>query len=81
MSCLFRFNSFMQPPFIGGNRAKIQQKIVKDKIKLPNFLSNEAPSLLKGVSLLEFLLCFPAYQHCMCILCAFLLFLHSTVLC
>ncbi|KAK4801408.1 hypothetical protein SAY86_021895 [Trapa natans] len=38
-----------KPPFIGGNRAKIQQKIVKDKMKLPNFLSSEAHSLLKGL--------------------------------
>ncbi|KAI3408979.1 uncharacterized protein J3R85_019928 [Psidium guajava] len=38
-----------KPPFIGGNREKIQQKIVKDKMKLPNFLSSEAHSLLKGL--------------------------------
>ncbi|RZB94161.1 hypothetical protein D0Y65_025434 [Glycine soja] len=38
-----------KPPFCGGNRDKIQQKIVKDKIKLPAFLSSEAHSLLKGV--------------------------------
>ncbi|KAB5561819.1 hypothetical protein DKX38_006776 [Salix brachista] len=38
-----------EPPFIGGNRDKIQQKIVKDKIKLPSFLSSEAHSLLKGL--------------------------------
>lgn len=38
-----------KPPFIGGNRGKIQQKIVKDKIKLPAFLSSEAHSLLKGL--------------------------------
>nr|KAJ0197100.1 hypothetical protein LSAT_V11C700369160 [Lactuca sativa] len=35
----------------GGNRQKIQEKIVKDKIKLPGFLSSEAHSLLKGVML------------------------------
>ncbi|CAN6469479.1 unnamed protein product [Victoria cruziana] len=39
-----------KPPFIGGNRQKIQQKIIKDKIKLPAFLSSEVHSLLKGVS-------------------------------
>ncbi|KDO67574.1 hypothetical protein CISIN_1g0116762mg [Citrus sinensis] len=39
-----------QPPFTGGNRQKIQQKIIKDKIKLPAFLSSEAHSLLKGVN-------------------------------
>lgn len=38
-----------KPPFRGGNRQKIQQKIVKDKIKLPGFLSSEAHSLLKGL--------------------------------
>jgi hypothetical protein len=39
----------LQPPFCGGNREKIQQKIVKDKIKLPGYLSSEAHALLKGV--------------------------------
>ncbi|XP_024991308.1 serine/threonine-protein kinase AtPK2/AtPK19-like [Cynara cardunculus var. scolymus] len=38
-----------KPPFRGGNRQKIQQKIVKDKLKLPTFLSSEAHSLLKGL--------------------------------
>ncbi|XP_076944928.1 serine/threonine-protein kinase AtPK2/AtPK19-like [Bidens hawaiensis] len=38
-----------KPPFRGGNRQKIQQKIVKDKIKLPAFLSSAAHSLLKGL--------------------------------
>lgn len=38
-----------KPPFRGGNRQKIQEKIVKDKIKLPGFLSSEAHSLLKGL--------------------------------
>ena len=38
-----------KPPFCGGNREKIQQKIIKDKIKLPAFLSSEAHSLLKGL--------------------------------
>jgi hypothetical protein len=41
---------FVQPPFT-GNRQKIQQKIVKEKIKLPAFLSSEAHSLLKAVKL------------------------------
>nr|KAJ0223422.1 hypothetical protein LSAT_V11C200069330 [Lactuca sativa] len=39
----------IQPPFRGGNRQKIQEKIVKDKIKLQGFLSSEAHSLLKGL--------------------------------
>jgi len=38
-----------KPPFV-GNRDKVQQKIVKEKLKLPSFLSSEAHSLLKGVS-------------------------------
>ncbi|KAJ6810576.1 serine/threonine-protein kinase AtPK2/AtPK19-like [Iris pallida] len=38
-----------KPPFVGGNREKIQQKIVKDKMKLPAYLSSEAHSLLKGL--------------------------------
>ncbi|KAG1338935.1 putative Serine/threonine-protein kinase AtPK2/AtPK19 [Cocos nucifera] len=38
-----------KPPFVSGNREKVQQKIVKDKIKLPAYLSNEAHSLLKGL--------------------------------
>nr|SJL35507.1 ribosomal protein S6 kinase [Solanum tuberosum] len=37
-----------KPPFT-GNRQKIQQKIVKDKFKMPAFLSSEAHSLLKGL--------------------------------
>ncbi|KAK1322343.1 Serine/threonine-protein kinase AtPK2/AtPK19 [Acorus calamus] len=36
-------------PFVGNNRAKIQHKILKDKIKLPAYLSSEAHSLLKGL--------------------------------
>ncbi|KAE8721087.1 Serine/threonine-protein kinase AtPK2/AtPK19 [Hibiscus syriacus] len=38
-----------KPPFTGGNREKIQQKIVKERMKLPKFLSSEAHSLLKGL--------------------------------
>ncbi|KAF9595879.1 hypothetical protein IFM89_005365 [Coptis chinensis] len=38
-----------KPPYIGGNREKIQKKIIKDKVKLPSFLSSEAHSLLKGL--------------------------------
>ncbi|XP_052174538.1 serine/threonine-protein kinase AtPK2/AtPK19-like [Diospyros lotus] len=38
-----------KPPFIGGNREKIQQKIIKEKIRLPAFLSSDAHSLLKGL--------------------------------
>ncbi|VAH90680.1 unnamed protein product [Triticum turgidum subsp. durum] len=42
-----------KPPFFGGNRDKIQQNIVKEKMKLPTYLSSEVHSLLKGVSLLR----------------------------
>ncbi|KAG0477423.1 hypothetical protein HPP92_013806 [Vanilla planifolia] len=38
-----------KPPFIGGNRDKIQQKIVKEKMKLPGYLSSEAHAILKGL--------------------------------
>lgn len=38
-----------QPPFHGGNREKIQKKIVKDKLKLPAYLTSEAHNLLKGL--------------------------------
>lgn len=38
-----------QPPFTHNNRQKLQQKIVKDKIKLPSYLTSEAHSLLKGL--------------------------------
>ncbi|KAL6896620.1 hypothetical protein ACP4OV_007192 [Aristida adscensionis] len=37
-----------KPPYV-GNRDKVQQKIVKEKLKLPSFLSSEAHSLLKGL--------------------------------
>ena len=51
----------LQPPFIGGNRDKIQQKIVKDRIKLPSFLSSEAHSLLKGVNVMFLYIIFGAW--------------------
>ncbi|KAL2632205.1 hypothetical protein R1flu_016891 [Riccia fluitans] len=41
-----------RPPFLsekGGNRYKLQQKIVKEKIKLPKHLTSEAITLLKGL--------------------------------
>ncbi|KAJ3682921.1 hypothetical protein LUZ60_013148 [Juncus effusus] len=38
-----------KPPFAGNNRNKVQQKIIKEKIKLPGFLTSEAHSLLKGL--------------------------------
>lgn len=38
-----------QPPFTGHNRQKVQKKIIKDRIKLPPFLTSEAHSLLKGL--------------------------------
>ncbi|XP_074577632.1 serine/threonine-protein kinase AtPK2/AtPK19-like [Curcuma longa] len=38
-----------KPPFISSNREKMQHKIMKEKIKLPTYLSSEAHSLLKGL--------------------------------
>lgn len=38
-----------QPPFTHKNRQKLQQKIAKDKIKLPPYLTSEAHALLKGL--------------------------------
>ncbi|KAL3650364.1 Serine/threonine-protein kinase AtPK2/AtPK19 [Castilleja foliolosa] len=37
-----------KPPFC-GNRQKIQQRILKDKVKLPSFLSSDAHTLIKGL--------------------------------
>ncbi|CAL9046221.1 unnamed protein product [Musa banksii] len=38
-----------KPPFFSSNREKMQQKIMREKIKLPAYLSSEAHSLLKGL--------------------------------
>ncbi|CAI5477846.1 unnamed protein product [Closterium sp. Yama58-4] len=38
-----------QPPFSGGNRQKLQQRIVKEKVKLPQYLTSDAHSLLRGL--------------------------------
>lgn len=38
-----------QPPFTHTNRKKLQEKIIKEKIKLPSYLTTEAHSLLKGL--------------------------------
>ncbi|XP_002511480.3 serine/threonine-protein kinase AtPK2/AtPK19-like [Ricinus communis] len=38
-----------QPPFEHKDRKKLQERIIKEKIKLPSFLSSEAHSLLKGL--------------------------------
>jgi hypothetical protein len=40
----------MQPPFAHNNKQKLQEKIIKDKIKLPTYLTSDANNLLKGVS-------------------------------
>lgn len=40
----------LQAPFTHTNRKKLQEKIIKEKVKLPPFLTSEAHSLLKGVS-------------------------------
>ncbi|KAJ6749113.1 NON-SPECIFIC SERINE/THREONINE PROTEIN KINASE [Salix purpurea] len=38
-----------QPPFTHANRKKLQERIIKEKVKLPPYLSSEAHSLLKGL--------------------------------
>lgn len=38
-----------QPPYTNNNRHKLQEKIVKEKIKLPSYLTSEVHSLLKGL--------------------------------
>jgi|UniRef100_A0A2N9E693 p70 ribosomal S6 kinase len=38
-----------QPPFTHENRKKLKEKIIKEKVKLPPYLSSEAHSLLKGL--------------------------------
>lgn len=38
-----------QPPYTHANRKKLQEKIIKEKIKLPPRVSTEAHSLLKGL--------------------------------
>ncbi|GFZ17499.1 serine/threonine protein kinase 2 [Actinidia rufa] len=37
-----------QPPFTHANRKKLQERIIKEKVKLPPRLTSEAHSLLKG---------------------------------
>ncbi|KAF8369690.1 hypothetical protein HHK36_032288 [Tetracentron sinense] len=37
------------PPFTHQNRQKLQQRIIREKMKLPSYLSSEAHSLLKGL--------------------------------
>ncbi|XP_052183460.1 serine/threonine-protein kinase AtPK2/AtPK19-like [Diospyros lotus] len=38
-----------QPPFTHANRKKLQEKIIKERVKLPPRLTSEAHSLLKGL--------------------------------
>lgn len=38
-----------QPPFTHANRKKLQERIIKEKVKLPPYLSTEAHSLLRGL--------------------------------
>ncbi|KAJ9163686.1 hypothetical protein P3X46_023326 [Hevea brasiliensis] len=38
-----------QPPFTHKDRKKLQERIIKEKVKLPPYLSTEAHSLLKGL--------------------------------
>ncbi|XP_050155261.1 serine/threonine-protein kinase AtPK1/AtPK6-like [Malus sylvestris] len=38
-----------QPPFTHANRKKLKERIIKEKVKLPSYLTSEAHSLLKGL--------------------------------
>ncbi|KAG6635318.1 hypothetical protein I3843_11G033800 [Carya illinoinensis] len=38
-----------QPPYTHENRKKLQERIIKEKVKLPPYLTSEAHSLLKGL--------------------------------
>ncbi|KAM6594197.1 hypothetical protein CsatA_001900 [Cannabis sativa] len=38
-----------KPPYTHENRKKLQEKIIKEKMKLPPYLTSEAHSLLKGL--------------------------------
>ncbi|KAM5570598.1 serine/threonine-protein kinase [Rosa sericea] len=38
-----------QPPFTHANRKKLQERIIREKVKLPPYLTTEAHSLLKGL--------------------------------
>ncbi|PQP97054.1 serine/threonine-protein kinase AtPK1/AtPK6 [Prunus yedoensis var. nudiflora] len=38
-----------QPPFTHANRKKLQERIIKEKVKLPPYLTSEAHSLLRGL--------------------------------
>lgn len=38
-----------QPPYTNNNRQKLQEKIIKEKIKRPSYLTSEVHSLLKGL--------------------------------
>ncbi|KAF2316022.1 hypothetical protein GH714_040817 [Hevea brasiliensis] len=40
---------YLQPPFTHKDRKKLQERIIKEKVKLPPYLSTEAHSLLKGL--------------------------------
>lgn len=51
--CTFSFSwllSFIWQAPKHNNRKKLQEKIIKEKVKLPPFLTSEAHSLLNGVS-------------------------------
>ncbi|TYJ36275.1 hypothetical protein E1A91_A05G296800v1 [Gossypium mustelinum] len=52
-----------KPPFTGGNRQKVQDKIIKEKIKLPAFLSSEAHSILKGGIMVFEFSCYKIRNH------------------
>lgn len=45
----FFFSTTLQPPFTGENRKKTIDKILKCKLSLPPYLTQEARDLLKRV--------------------------------
>lgn len=47
--CFLPYNCVLQPPFTGENRKKTIDKILKCKLNLPPYLTQEARDLLKKV--------------------------------
>lgn len=63
--CLLKiwFAALLQPPFTHANRKKLQERIIKEKVKLPSYLTGEAHSLLKGVSTCFHMIFSPSHFH------------------
>jgi len=48
---LFRYvNYLIQPPFTADDRKRTMEKIIKAKLILPGYLSNDARELIRNVS-------------------------------